>query len=59
MSMWFEIYDTWGNKYLLERLTYQQAKAFCENNEPPAGGSRLSPRYLILPAEHRAHYLSK
>ena len=50
VSMWFEIYDAWGNKYLLERFTYQQAKAFCEKNEPPAGGSGPSARYSILPA---------
>lgn len=49
--MWFEIYDAWGNKYLLERFTYQQAKAFCEKNEQPARITLgLLPRYSILPA---------
>lgn len=48
--MWFEIYDAWGNKYLLERFTYQQAKAFCEKNEQQARIAGPSPRYSILPA---------
>lgn len=48
--MWFEIYDAWSNRYLLERFTYQQAKMFCDKNEPPVGGSGPTPRYSILPA---------
>lgn len=47
--MWFEIYDAWSNKFLLERFTYRQAKIFCDNNEPPVSGSGPFPRYSILP----------
>jgi hypothetical protein len=48
--MWFEIYDAWSNRYLLERFTYQQAKMFCDKNEPPVCGLGPTPRYSILPA---------
>lgn len=48
--MWFEIYDAWGDKYLLERFTYQQARTFCDKNELPVSGSGPFPRYSILPA---------
>ncbi|MCS3690982.1 hypothetical protein ABIF26_006483 [Bradyrhizobium elkanii] len=47
--MWFEIYDAWSNKYMLERFTYQQAKNFCDKNEPPAGHGGPTPRYTMLP----------
>ena len=48
--MWFEIYDAWSNKYLLERFTYSQAKLFIDKNEPPVSKIGPFPRYSILPS---------
>ena len=46
--MKYAVFDYWSNKPLTHSFTYQEAKAFVEQNEPPFN-AKAGPRYAYWP----------